>query len=71
LPPRDCILGFEHKLPHEDNCGLYIECTKNGERVEKACTYPLQYDTLFGECRPYDQVDCGRRVEAKDLCKKI
>ena len=35
---------------------------KNGEKLEKACTYPLQYDTLFGECRPYDQVDCGNRI---------
>ena len=68
MPPKDCVLGFEHKVAHETNCGLYHDCLINGHKVERACTYPMQYDVLFGECRPYDQVDCGKRQQAKDLC---
>lgn len=68
MPPKECIKGFEHKIVHDTNCGLYYECLINGQRIEKACTYPMQFDILFGECKPYDQVDCGNRREAKDLC---
>ena len=69
LGPTDCIVGFQHRIPHESNCGKYYECQTNGERVEYACIYPMQFDEFYYECRPYDSVDCGTRAEAKDLCK--
>ena len=64
-------MGFQHRIPHENNCGKYYECQPNGERVEYACIYPMQFDEFYYECRPYDSVDCGTRAEAKDLCIKI
>lgn len=67
--PTNCIKGFEHKLPHKDNCALYFECTKNGEKIIKSCPYPLQYDEMLNECRFYDLIECGTRKQAKDLCK--
>lgn len=66
--PSECIEGFEHKLAHKENCALYFECTKKGEKIPKACPYPLQYDEMLNECRFYDLIECGRRKQAKDLC---
>ncbi|CAF0832187.1 unnamed protein product [Brachionus calyciflorus] len=68
LGPNDCIQGFEHKISHQENCGLFYQCTKDGQKLEKACPYPLQYDEMLNECRFYDLIDCGLRKQAKSLC---
>ena len=68
LGPLECVPGFSHRIPHEDNCGKYYECLPNGDKIEYACSYPLQFDVFYYECRAYNLVDCRNRKPAKDLC---
>lgn len=69
--PEECVSGFDHKIPSQNSCAFYYECSKDGKKTLKVCPYPLLYDEMFSECRPYEIVECGTRKQAKDLCKII
>jgi hypothetical protein len=68
IGPSECIKGFSHRIPHPQNCGKYFECLPSGEKIEYSCTYPMQFDEYYYDCRDYGLVDCGKREEAKDMC---
>ncbi|KAL4227111.1 hypothetical protein ACF0H5_015084 [Mactra antiquata] len=64
-----CIPGMVMKLPHEDSCAKYYQCTGSIKPIKAECPYPRLFDTKSGECKIYMFVKCGARKEPKDPCE--
>ncbi|XP_061184903.1 uncharacterized protein LOC133192909 isoform X1 [Saccostrea echinata] len=73
-PIAYCKRNPNERLPDPDNCARFFECSlpnsKYGSYVDE-CEYPKLYDSAAKRCRPFMQVNCGRRRIPIDPCEYI
>ncbi|XP_050411504.1 uncharacterized protein LOC126826099 [Patella vulgata] len=50
------------------HCAQYSDCTAPMSSRLVECPYPQLFSYEYMECRPFTEVDCGRRIDFKNPC---